>query len=117
VLTQTALLSFAHVGDASILNGLSGIIFGLVAAMIGLYMIIHVYRIQNGKVAESLKKRVQKIMNKSGIDALPLNYEDNGENGKVLHVKIDDYYSPQVYIDLKEKVKKKLNVELVYVGI
>lgn len=40
VLTQTALLSFTYEGDASIYNGLSGILFGGIAALIGVYMII-----------------------------------------------------------------------------
>ena len=115
VLTQTALMSFAHAGDASVYNGISGIIFGFAAAMIGLYMIINVYRIQNGKTEKALKKRVQKFMKKSGVDILPLKYEDAGENGRILHVKIDDFYSCQDYIDLKEKVKKKMNLELIYI--
>lgn len=40
VLTQTAILSFTYKGDASFFNGLSGIIFGTLAAFIGLYMIL-----------------------------------------------------------------------------
>ena len=44
VLTQTALMSFAHNGDPSIANGVAGIFFGSGAALIGVYMIIHIYR-------------------------------------------------------------------------
>ncbi|ASA23475.1 hypothetical protein [Paenibacillus donghaensis] len=40
VLTQAAILSFTYKGDASFYNGLSGIIFGSLAALIGLYMIL-----------------------------------------------------------------------------
>ena len=41
VLTQCAILSFAGEGDLSVYNGLSGVIFGLCAAAIGLYMVLH----------------------------------------------------------------------------
>lgn len=40
VLTQTAIMSFSHEGDASFYNGLSGLIFGSIAALIGIYMVI-----------------------------------------------------------------------------
>ncbi|MDF2926633.1 MAG: hypothetical protein K0R57_5547 [Paenibacillaceae bacterium] len=40
VLTQTAIMSFTHEGDTSFYNGMSGIIFGTLAALIGLYMIL-----------------------------------------------------------------------------
>ena len=40
VLTQTAIMSFTYDGDASFSNGLSGIVFGALAALIGLYMIV-----------------------------------------------------------------------------
>lgn len=43
VLTQTAILSFSHEGDVSFYNGLSGIIFGCLAAIIGIYMIIYTH--------------------------------------------------------------------------
>lgn len=37
-LTQTAIMSFSYKGDPTFYNGLSGIIFGALAALIGLYM-------------------------------------------------------------------------------
>lgn len=40
VLTQTAILSFATEADMSLYNGITGIVFGFLAALIGLYMII-----------------------------------------------------------------------------
>lgn len=39
VLTQTAIISFAAVGDSSIANALSGIFFGGLATIVGLYII------------------------------------------------------------------------------
>lgn len=40
VLTQTAIMSFASEGDNSFANALSGVVFGGLAALIGLYVII-----------------------------------------------------------------------------
>ena len=45
VLTQTAIMSFAHDGDASFSNALSGVVFGGLAAMVGLYVILSVKHI------------------------------------------------------------------------
>jgi len=39
VLTQTALMSFAYRGDATVYNGVCGMVFGSVAALIGVYML------------------------------------------------------------------------------
>jgi len=51
VLTQTAILSFAdsqtHMHSAA--NGLTGVIMGFVAAMLGFNMIIRINKIRNGK--------------------------------------------------------------------
>ncbi|MNV86003.1 hypothetical protein D3C71_1799990 [compost metagenome] len=40
VLTQTAILSFAQERDVTFYNGLSGVIFGTLAALTGLYMLL-----------------------------------------------------------------------------
>jgi len=40
VLTQTAIMSFANEGDNSFANALSGVVFGGLAALIGLYVIL-----------------------------------------------------------------------------
>lgn len=48
VLTQTAIMSISYEGDASFYNGLSGIVFGGMAALLGLYMMIR---------SRSLKRR------------------------------------------------------------
>lgn len=44
VFTQSAILSFAHEGDASIYNGYSGLFFGSLNMIIGTYMIIYTKR-------------------------------------------------------------------------
>jgi len=44
VLTQTAIMSFAAEGDHSFTNGLSGIVFGGLAALTGLFIIIDSYK-------------------------------------------------------------------------
>lgn len=40
VLTQTAIMSISYEGDARFYNGLSGVLFGSVAAFVGIYMMI-----------------------------------------------------------------------------
>jgi hypothetical protein len=40
VLTQTAILSFTTQGDMSYFNGISGMLFGGIATLIGIYMMI-----------------------------------------------------------------------------
>lgn len=46
VLTQTAILSFADERDTSVANGLAGILFGGIAGLIGLFMIVKSYRLE-----------------------------------------------------------------------
>lgn len=46
VLTQTAILSFADENDASAANGMAGILFGVLAGLIGIYMISKSYRLE-----------------------------------------------------------------------
>jgi len=40
VLTQTAIMSFASEGDKSFSNALSGVVFGVLAALVGIYVIL-----------------------------------------------------------------------------
>jgi len=40
VLTQTAIMSFAGEGDNSFVNALSGVVFGVLASLVGLYVIL-----------------------------------------------------------------------------
>jgi len=50
VLTQTAIMSFAAEGDNSFANALSGVIFGGLAALIGLYLIFDSYYIRRSNL-------------------------------------------------------------------
>lgn len=64
VLTQTAIMSVSYVGDASSYNGFSGIMFGTLAALIGVYMIIR---------GSSIKRESQPLpieMNEVDIDEI-----------------------------------------------
>lgn len=54
VLTQTAILSFAYEQDASAANGLAGILFGVLAGLIGIYMITKSYKLE-GEIQEDFK--------------------------------------------------------------
>jgi len=51
VLTQTALMSFAHEGDPSHANALAGIFFGGIAALVGVYVMIR-SRIFSGRTKQ-----------------------------------------------------------------
>lgn len=46
VLTQTALMSFAHDGDSSVAVGITGVLFGTSASIIGIVLIIRMSRIK-----------------------------------------------------------------------
>lgn len=73
-LTQTALLSFTYEGDASKYNGLSGIIFGGIAVLIGAYMAVSVsVKINKLQLAETLKNSndyMFSLIPKNGINTV-----------------------------------------------
>lgn len=62
VLMQTAILSFAYEGDVSFYNGLSGLIFGSLAAVVGLLMPLRVHYIRNGKYAAAVVRRATRML-------------------------------------------------------
>ncbi|MEG1524213.1 MAG: hypothetical protein RRZ24_02290 [Clostridia bacterium] len=62
VLTQIAIISFFYTGDASHINGLTGIVFGGGAASIGVYMMLH---------TRWLDKHAHEIFENSPIVSLP----------------------------------------------
>jgi hypothetical protein len=49
VLTQSAILSFTAEGDMSFYNGLSGMVFGGSATLIGVFMIVYGYLVISGR--------------------------------------------------------------------
>jgi divalent metal cation (Fe/Co/Zn/Cd) transporter len=53
VLTQTAIFSFAAEEDMSFFNGLSGLVFGGIAALIGMYMMIRAVFIKRQMIIQS----------------------------------------------------------------
>jgi len=56
VLTQTALLSFSHTGDTSVYNGISGLIFGSLSIIVGVYMIVHSHFAVKGLELQYIRK-------------------------------------------------------------
>lgn len=56
VLTQAAIMSISHEGDATFFNGLSGIVFGSMAALVGVYMMLR---------SKFLKQKFHEIQDKN----------------------------------------------------
>ncbi len=54
VITQVAIMSISYEGDASFYNGLSGVIFGSLAALIGVYMMIRSISLKKEDLDNSL---------------------------------------------------------------
>jgi len=52
VLTQVAIMSFAHSENPTFYNGLSGVIFGGLAALVGLYMMLRYRYLRKHKVSD-----------------------------------------------------------------
>ncbi|MDF2505482.1 cation transporter [Clostridium sp.] len=115
VLTQTAILSFSSGKDLSFYNGISGVIFGSCAVLIGIYMMLHMSRIMNSKNYHSIIKRLQKVVRKSGTNIVlkPLKYEDYGSNARFLYVEFIEGHSKENYEKLKDEVKCIMNIELI----
>lgn len=114
VLTQTAILSFTKRGDNSVANGLAGLIFGGIAVCIGIYMIIHMSRIMNGKNEKRMIKKVLKYVAKvnSEIKIEPVCYRDLGPDDRTLFVKASNYKYIEEFQCLNQKVKERMNVVL-----
>ena len=68
VLTQTALLSFAAEGDMSLYNGVAGLVFGSLAALVGVLMIVRRRYVLSGKYAAAVLKRARNYGRKHGIE-------------------------------------------------
>lgn len=52
VLTQTAIMSFSSEGDNSYTNALAGVIFGVLAALVGLYVVVDSFRYKDISIYE-----------------------------------------------------------------
>lgn len=112
VLTQTALLSFAYEGDASFYNGISGMIFGAVAALIGLYMVARGAWVQKGHYEPFLKKRVARYIKKlSKKQDFELSYADDSDETK-MDIRFKHNVQKYIFEDIREKAYKKFGISL-----
>lgn len=114
VLTQTAIMSFAYPikNSTSLYNGLSGVIFGGLAMLIGLYMISHMSRILQGKNNDVIIKRFDKLIKNEGLLVTYefIKYEDYGPRAKYLYIQMSNMV---LYLYLKDLTMEQLNIELV----
>lgn len=113
MLTQSAIMSISNKENIpSFYHGLAGIFIGGIAIIIGIYMIIHMSRILNGKNLKAVLKKLDKIIkiNKIITTYTFIRYEDYGPNSKYLYVEMEDMI---IYLRLKELVKNRLKIQLV----
>lgn len=118
VLTQTAILSFTHQGDMSYYNGLAGLIFGGLAVMIGMGMMLQMHRVLNGKHYSSVRRKLFKTVKACGVNLsiAPVRYEDHGPRRKLLYVHEIHRDSREQYEEVKVRFKHDWNIELIEVS-
>lgn len=114
VLTQTAILSSKNNGDHSVANGIAGMLFGGGAVCIGVYMVIHMSRVLNGKNEKKMIQKICKYITKlnSKLEIEPISYRDLGPDSRELYVKVLYYISEEELEDVNQKIKEKINVSL-----
>lgn len=114
VLTEAALLSFTYEGNSSVYCGITGIIFGGVAAMTGLYMMVHITRIIHGKNVASMIKKANKIIKKAAPDyeIEAVKYEDNGPDARTLYLHMHNEYPIESYEKIRVRIISKLNIDV-----
>lgn len=114
VLTQTAILSSKNDRDNSVVNGIAGMLFGGCAICIGVYMVIHMSRILNGKNEKKMIQKVCRYITKinSEIEIEPIYYRDLGPDSRELFVKVINYNSEEEFNDVNKKIQEKINVAL-----
>lgn len=118
VLTQTAILSFTMEGNNSVYNGISGMVFGGCAALIGVYMLLYMSRIMKGKHYASILKKLDRAIKKStsSISIEPVKYEDHGPGARLLYANIKSVCDNEDLIKLKDKIKHSTGVDLIEVS-
>lgn len=118
VLTQTAILSFTHQGDMSYYNGLAGLIFGGLAAVIGLGMILHMHRILNGKHYPAVRRKLVKTVKSCGANFSiePVRFEDHGPRMKLLYVDEIHIDSRKQYEEIRARIKRVWDIEMIEVS-
>lgn len=121
VLTQAALTSFAGVGetgeamDMSFFNGLSGLVFGGLAALIGLYMVVRVRRADTNAHIASMRKKTSRILKKCGIDEglLQIEITDDGPGATIMRIEADGGFDAN-HIEAMKELQNRLDVDKVY---
>lgn len=92
VLTQAAILSFAdtQVSSHSSVNGFMGILMGSAAALLGIYMIIRITRIQRGKNYAAHFYRLKKLMRAERlyVKMKPVTFAESDGQISKLYVKL-----------------------------
>ncbi|WP_076118206.1 cation transporter [Paenibacillus odorifer] len=118
VLTQTAILSFTHQGDMSYYNGLAGLIFGGLAALIGVGMMLHMHRVLNGKHYPSIRRKLSKTVISCGanLSIEPIRYEDHGSRRKLLYVYEIQSDSREQYEWVKVRIRSDWDIEMIEVS-
>lgn len=102
-LTQTAILSFTSNVDMSFYNGIGSLVFGSLAGLIGLYMIIHSYGVLSGKYYKFLIKLINGTLKKFDLIAVSYNKDAN-----IMYV----VFSNQVNRNIKKQIYKNIDEQI-----
>ncbi len=115
VLTQTALLSLSE-GNHAVYNGLCGVVFGSLAACVGLFMVVRMKMIANGRYAAIILKRMRKNLARQKLTdkiellacederSLPLHVRalfDEGEGAEAAVEKLGKKYGVKILREAK----------------
>lgn len=111
VLTQTALLSFASVQTDKhpFANGLFGVMMGAVAALLGLFMLIRISRIQKGLPSRSDDQKLRRLIReeKLELELRPVCCRENTGERRALYVALPDALSEEQFEVLQRRAEEK----------
>lgn len=111
VLTQTALLSFASVQTDKhpFANGLFGMMMGAVAALLGLFMLIRISRIQKGLPYRSEDRKIRQLIReeKLELELRPVCCRENAEAQRTLYVALPETLSAEQFAVLQHRAEEK----------
>jgi len=115
VLTQTAILSFTHQGDMSYYNGLAGLIFGGLAALIGVGMMLHIHLVLIAKHYPFVRRKLIKTIQSCGVNLSIelIRYEDHGPRRKLLYVHEIHSDSREQYEVIKARIRRDWDIEMI----
>ncbi len=116
VLTQTAIMSAVAEGDHTFYFGVTGILFGGLAALTGLHMIVRMYLVLHGKSHRGIIARATRIARKHIPETLPgsIRYEDHGPRARRLHIHYGFDVAPLERI--KAEIERKLQLDVIWHG-